>query len=94
MLSGWNCIAIGRLVVEPLYCNTRIVLQLGCVVAGFVLQEEAVENCIAIQLLYCNLGGWMAGVLCHNTLQCIVTNRGSSSVSQYWASGSSTVCEQ
>ena len=42
-----NCIAIGRLVVEPLYCNTRIVLQLGCVVVEFVLQEEAVEDCIA-----------------------------------------------
>ena len=51
-----DCIAIGRLVVEPLYCNTRIVLQLGCVVAEFVLQEEAVEDFIAIQLLYCNLG--------------------------------------
>ena len=51
-----NCIAIGRLVVEPLYCNTRIVLQLGCIVAEFVLQEEVVEDCIAIQLLYCNLG--------------------------------------
>ena len=50
-----NCIAIGRLVVDPLYCNTQIVLQLGCVVAGFVLQEEAVEDCIGIQLLYCNL---------------------------------------
>ena len=36
---GWNCIAIGRLVVEPLYCNTRIVLQLGCVIR--------LENCIA-----------------------------------------------
>ena len=35
-----NGIAIGRLVVEPLYCNTRIILQLGCVVR--------LENCIAI----------------------------------------------
>ena len=51
-----KCIAIGRLVVEPLYCNTRVVLQLGCVVAGFVLPEEATEDCIAIQLLYCHLG--------------------------------------
>ena len=51
-----NCIAIGRLVVEPLYYNTRIVLQLGGVVAEFVLQEEVVADCIAIQLLYCNLG--------------------------------------
>ena len=34
-----NCIAIGRLVVEPSYCNTQIVLQLGCVVR--------LENCIA-----------------------------------------------
>ena len=25
---GRNCIAIGKLVVEPLYCNTWIVLQL------------------------------------------------------------------
>ena len=51
-----KCIAIGRLVVEPLYCNTRVLLQLGCVVAGFVLPEEATEDCIAIQLLYCHLG--------------------------------------
>ena len=72
MLSGWNCIAIGRLVVEPLYCNTRIVLQLGCVVAGFVLQEEAVEDCIAIQLLYCDYRGWF-GWACHDTVRCIVT---------------------
>ena len=42
-----NCIAIGRLVVKPLYCNTQIVLQLGCVVAGLVLQEEVSEDCIA-----------------------------------------------
>ena len=53
-----------------------------------------VGSVLQLEKLYCNLGDWMAEVVCHNTLQCIVTNRGSSSVSQYWASGSSTVGEQ
>ena len=93
-----NCIVTRAVEWLKLYCNMVGLKGLkGCF---FVLQYTwcivakkglGAEDCIAIRLLYCNLGGWMTGVLCHNTLQCIVTNRGSSSVSQYWASRSSTV---
>ena len=37
------------------------------------LAARRLENCIAIQLLYCRLE-WLD--LCHNTMDCIVTNEG------------------
>ena len=72
-----NCIAIGKLVVEPLYCNTWIVLQLWCSwmenciaiwwCSGLkiVLQYRGVQwkNCIAILVLYCDLKG-LKGCFC------------------------------
>ena len=78
---GRNCIAIGKLVVEPLYCNSRIVLQLGCVVAGFVLQYN---NCIVTRAvewlkLYCNMVGLKGLKGCFFVLQytwCIVAKKG------------------
>ena len=75
-----NCIVTKAVGWLKLYCN--MVDLKGCF---FVLQYTwcivakkglGAEDCIAIQLLYCN------------RMDCIVTNRGSSSVFQYWASRS------
>ena len=51
-----------------------------CIVTGeevglvCIVEKEArrVEDCIAIQLVYCDKRGWF-GWACHDTVRCIVT---------------------